>query len=73
MSVALRPIDRRAQRTAAVMRSRGLGCGRGAWETVVTPARHRFWAGQALAGEVLGGLGPVTISLIRVEQTPSGR
>jgi hypothetical protein len=39
----------------------------------VIPARDRVWAGQVLAGEVLGGLGPVTISLIRVEQTPSGR
>ena len=73
MSVALRPIDRRAQRTAAVMRSRGLGCDRGASETVLIPVRDRACAGEALAGEVLGRLGPVTISLIRVEQTPSGR
>jgi len=39
----------------------------------VIPTRDCVSAGQALAGEVLGGLGPVTISLIRVEQTPSGR
>ena len=37
------------------------------------PSRDCVSAGQALAGEVLGGLGPVTISLMRVEQTPSGR
>ena len=54
------------------MRSRGLGCDRGASETVVIPTRDRVSAGQALAGEVLGGLGPVTISLIHIEQTPSG-
>jgi hypothetical protein len=55
------------------MRSRGLGCDRSASETVLIPARDRVCAGETLAGEVLGRLGPVTISLIRVEQTPSGR
>jgi hypothetical protein len=73
VSVAPRPIDRRAQRTAAVTRSRRLGCDRCASETVVIRTRDRVSAGQALAGEVLGGPEPVTVSLLRVEQTPSGR
>ena len=71
MSVALRPIHGRDGRPAAVVRSRGPGCDRGASETVVIPTRDRVSAGQVL--EILGGLGPVTICLIRVEQTPSGR
>ena len=39
----------------------------------MVPSRDCVSAGQVLAGEVLGGLGPVTIFLVRLEQTPSGR
>jgi hypothetical protein len=56
------------------VRSRGLGCERGASETVVIRAsRDRVSAGEALVGEVLGGPGPLSIALVRVEQTPSGQ
>lgn len=73
MSVALRPIYGRERRPAAVAGPRAVGYDRGASETVVIPTRDRVSAGQELVGEVLGALGPATISLIRIEQTPSGR
>jgi hypothetical protein len=75
MSVALRPIDSCEGRPNRVVSSRRLGCERGASETVLIPTRDRVSASQALAGEVFGwpGPGPVTISLVRVEQTPSGQ
>jgi hypothetical protein len=75
MSVALRPIDSCEGRPNRVVSSRRLGCERGASETVLIPTRDRVSASQALAGEVFGwpGPGPVTIALVRVEQTPSGQ
>lgn len=40
---------------------------------MVRAGRDRVSAGQTLVGEVLGAPGPVTIALVRIEQTPSGQ
>jgi hypothetical protein len=55
------------------VRSGGLDFEGGASDAVVIRAsRDRVSAGQTLVGEVLGAPRPVTIALVRIEQTPSG-
>ena len=56
------------------MRSGGRHSEGGASDPVVIRAsRDRVLAGQTLAGEVHGAPGPVTVALVRIEQTPSGQ
>jgi hypothetical protein len=40
---------------------------------VIRASRDRVSAGQTLVGEVLGAPGPVSVALVRIEQTPSGQ
>jgi hypothetical protein len=42
-------------------------------DLVIRARRDRVSAGQTLLGEVLGAPGPVTVALVRIERTPSGR
>jgi hypothetical protein len=69
----LRP-TRSARSLNAGRGSRGRDSDSGTFDPVVARAgRDRVSAGQTLVGEVVGPLGPVSVDVVRIEQTPSGQ
>jgi len=55
------------------VRSGGLNSEGASERLVIRASLERVSAGQTLVGEVLGAPGPVTVALVRIEQTPSGQ
>jgi hypothetical protein len=69
----LRP-TRSAQSLKADRESRGRDSDGGTFDhVVVRGGRDRVSAGQTLVGELFGAPGPVSVDLVRIEQTPSGQ
>jgi hypothetical protein len=72
--IELLPSTRSAQSLKAGRKSRGRNSDSDTFDPVVVRAGgDRVSAGQTLVGEVLGEPGPVSVDLVRIEQTPSGQ